>query len=137
MYEVFFIVSDKEGVRVYDAFEVRVLEEDIFYNYKFNIVLDYDNVIFLGKVGIRVMFLDIIVGYFGVNFISVRVVSYVFGVLFFFYFDFILYDDCLYLLLRKLIDDFEFDGGLNLVFVAVFRLGFRVSVGFYERVGLC
>lgn len=137
MHEVLLIASDKEGARAYDAFEVRVLEEDTPYNHKFNIVLDYDNATFLGKVGIRVMLLDTIASYFGVNFTSVRVVSYAPGVLFSFYFDFIPYDDCSHSLLRKLIDDFELDGGLNPAFVAALRPGFRVSAGSYERVGPC
>lgn len=108
------VVVDKEGSKVYDVFEVSVLEDNIFYSYKFNILIDYDNVIFMDNVGIRVFLLDKIVSYFGINFISVRVVSYVFGVFFIFYFDFLSYEECFYFYLVKFIDGFWFGIDLNL-----------------------
>ena len=137
LYEILLIASDKEGARAYDAFEVRVLEEDAPFNHKFNIILDFDNDTFLRNVGIRVALLDAIANYFGVNFTSVRVVSYAPGVLFSFYFDFVPYDECSHSFLTKLRDDFWLDGGLNPAFGAALFPGFRVISGSYERLGPC
>lgn len=131
------VVVDKKGSKVYDVFEVSVLEDNIFYSYKFNILIDYDNVIFMENVGIRVFLLNKIVSYCGVNFIIVRVISYIFGVVFTFYFDFLSYEECFYFNLEKFIDGFWFGNNLNLEFIVVFVLDFRVIFGFYEMFFLC
>ena len=137
LHEILLIASDKEGGRAYDAFEVRVLEEDAPFNHKFNIILDYGNATFLRNVGVRVSLLDAIANYFGVNFTSVRVVSYAPGVLFSFYFDFVPYDECSHSFLMKLLDGFWLNGGLNPAFSSALLPGFRVISGSYERLGPC
>ena len=137
LHEFFMIAADKKGAKAYDAFEVNVLEDNLPFNHRFNIVLDYDNATFMDNVGIRVMLLDKIANYFGVNFTSVRVVSYAPGVLFTFYFDFIPYDECFHSFLTKLIDGFWLDEGLNPAFVLALLPAFRVISGSYEMLGPC
>ena len=137
LHEFFVIAKDKEGAKAYDAFEVSVLKDNIPFNHKFHIVLDYDNATFMENVGVRVMLIDNIASYFGVNFTSVRVVGYAPGVLFTFYFDFIPYDDCFHSFLKKLIGGFWLDDGLNPAFVAALLPGFRVITGSYEMLGPC
>lgn len=137
LHEFLMTASDKEGEKAYDAFEVSVLEDDTPYNHKFNIVLEYDNTTFMENVGIRLMLLDKIANYFGVNFTSVRIVSYAPGVLFTFYFDFIPYDECYNSFLKKLLGAFWLDGGLNPAFVAALLPGFKVLSGSYEMLGPC
>ena len=137
LYEFFLIASDKQGLRAFDGFEVSVSEDTKPFNHKFNIVLDYDNATFMDNVGIRVMLLDKIANFFGVNFTSVRVVSYAPGVLFSFYFDFIPYDDCLHPSLKNLLAKFWLDKALNKAFMAALLPQFRVLSGSYEKLGPC
>ena len=137
LYEFFLIASDKQGLKAFDAFEVSVSEDSKPFNHKFNIVLDYDNTTFIDNVGIRVMLLDKIANFFGVNFTSVRVVSYAPGVLFSFYFDFVPYDDCLHPSLKNLLAKFWLDKALNKAFMAALLPQFRVLSGSYEKLGPC
>ena len=137
LHEFLMVAADKEGSKAYDAFEVSVLEDNIPYSHKFNIMIDYDNVTFMDNVGIRVFLLDKIASYFGVNFTSVRVVSYTPGVLFTFYFDFLPYEECSHPNLAKLIDGFWFGDDLNPQFVAALAPEFRVISGSYEWLSPC
>ena len=126
LYEFFLIASDKQGLRAFDGFEVSVSEDTKPFNHKFNIVLDYDNATFIDNAGIRVMLLDKIANFFGVNFTSVRVVSYTPGALFSFYFDFIPYDDYLHPSLENLLAKFWLDKALNKAFMTALLPQFRV-----------
>ena len=137
LHEFFIIAKDREGAKAYDAFEVSVSKDNIPFNHKFHIILDYDNTTFMENAGVRVMLTDKIASYFGVNFTSVRVVGYAPGVLFTFYFDFIPYDECFHSLLKKLIDGFWLDDRLHPAFVAALLPGFRVIAGSYEMLGPC
>ncbi|KAL9973251.1 hypothetical protein ACROYT_G019679 [Oculina patagonica] len=137
LHEFLMVAADKEGSKAYDAFEVSVLEDNIPYNHKFNILIDYDNVTFMDNVGVRVFLLDKIASYFGVNFTSVRVLSYTPGVLFTFYFDFLPYEECSHPFLTKLIELFWFGEDLNPQFVAALGPDFRVISGSYEMLTPC
>ena len=137
LHEFLMVAADKKGRKAYDAFEVRVLEDTVLYNHKFNILIDYDNVTFMDNVGVRVFLLEKIASYFGVNFTSVRVASYTPGVLFTFFFDFIPYEECSNPLLVKLIDGFWFGSELNPQFVAALGPDFRVISGSYETLPPC
>ena len=137
LHEFLMVAADKEGRKAYDAFEVNVLEDNIPYSHKFNMVIDYDNATFMDNVGIRVFLLDKIAGYFGVNFTSVRVVSYTPGIFFTFYFDFLPYEECSHPNLVKLIDGFWFGDDLNPEFVAALAPEFRVISGSYEKLSPC
>ena len=137
LHEFLMVAADKEQSKAYDAFEVRVLEDNIPYSHKFNILIDYDNVTFMDNVGIRVLLLDKIASYFGVNFTNVRVVNYAPGILFKFYFDFLPYKECSHPTLAKLIDGFWFGDDLNPQFVAALAPDFGVISGSYEMLSPC
>ena len=137
IHEFLMVAADKRGSEAYDAFEVSVLEDNIPYSHKFKILIDYDNVTFMDNVEIRVLLLDKIASYFGVNFTSVRVISYTPGVLFTFYFDFLPYEECSHPNLEKLIDGFWFGDGLNPQFLAALAPDFRVISGSYEKLSPC
>ena len=137
LHEFLMVAADKEGRKAYDAFEVSVLEDNIPYSHKFNVEIDYDNATFMDNVGIRVFLLDKIASYFGVNFTSVRVVSYTPGIFFTFYFDFLPYEECSHPNLVKLIDGFWFGDDLNPEFVEALAPEFRVISGSYEKLSPC
>ena len=137
IHEFLIVAADKKGSKAYDAFEVSVLEDNIPYSHKFNILIDYDNVTFMENVGIRMLVLDKIASYFGVNFTTVRVISYTPGVVFTFYFDFLPYEECSHPNLEKLIDGFWFGDNLNSQFIAALAPDFRVISGSYEMLSPC
>lgn len=137
IHEFLMVAADKKGSKAYDAFEVSVLEDNIPYSHKFNILIDYDNVTFMENVGIRVLLLNKIASYCGVNFTTVRVISYTPGVVFTFYFDFLPYEECSHPNLEKLIDGFWFGDNLNPEFIAALAPDFRVISGSYEMLSPC
>ena len=137
LHEFLMVAADKEGSKAYDAFEVRVLEDIVRYNHKFNILIDYDNITFMDNVGVRVILLEKIADYFHVNFTSVRVAGYTPGVLFSFYFDFIPYEDCSNSLLTELIDGFWFGSELTPQFVTALGPEYRVISGSFKSLPPC
>ena len=126
-----------------DAFVFQVKADKVLYNHQFIIHLDVDNATFLNDVGVRLVLLDKLTGFFGVNFTNIRVASYAAGVFFTFRFDFIPYESCRddrLLHLQQLFVDKDGNsdfGELTAAFRSALMPEFPLISGRYEMMGDC
>ena len=126
-----------------DAFVFVVKADEVRYNHQFIIHLGVDNASFLNDVGMRLLLLDKLAEYFGVNYTNIRVVSYAAGVLFTFQFGSIPYESCNdgrllgYQKLFLVKDENSDFGEITTAFRSALMPDFPVISGRYEMLGDC
>lgn len=127
--------TDSDNQKVRDSFNLDVKADTNQYNHEFTIVLNIDNVEFIGNVAKRLSLLHDIAKYFQTDVKDVRVSKFGPGVTFSFRFSDVPYNDCRGRLIT-LINKFGKDG-INPNFQRELQNKFPITKGTYKLLGPC